>query len=157
MSTTKRKRKSTKKSAPTASEGNNVKVHYKGTLNDGTVFDSSYDRNETIEFTVGSGQMIPGFDAAVNGMTVGEKKTVNLEVNEAYGERIDEAVREVPKTSFPEDFEFETGVVVEGSINGNQVRGSIEEVSDESVIIDFNHPMAGQPLNFEIELVEIGE
>tara|TARA_Y100000592_G_scaffold68773_1_gene106892 strand:+ start:10685 stop:11158 length:474 start_codon:yes stop_codon:yes gene_type:complete len=157
MSTTKRKRKSTKKTAPTAGEGNNVKVHYRGTLNDGTVFDSSYDRNETIEFTVGSGQMIPGFDAAVNGMTVGEKKTVNLEIDEAYGERIDEAVREVPKTSFPEDFEFETGVVVEGSINGNQVRGSIEEVSDESVIIDFNHPMAGQPLNFEIELVEIGE
>ncbi len=157
MSTTKRKRKSTKNTAPTAGEGNNVKVHYKGTLNDGTVFDSSYDRNETIEFTVGSGQMIPGFDAAVNGMSVGEKKTVNLAVDEAYGERIDEAVREVPKTSFPEDFEFNTGVVVEGSINGNQVRGSIEEINEEAVIIDFNHPMAGQELNFEIELVEIGE
>ena len=101
--------------------------------------------------------MIPGFDAAVNGMSVGEKKTVNLDVTEAYGERIDEAVREVPKTSFPEDFEFNTGVVVEGSINGNQVRGSIEEINEEAVIIDFNHPMAGQELNFEIELVEIGE
>ena len=157
MSTTKRKRKSTKKTAPTAGEGNNVKVHYRGTLNDGTVFDSSYDRNETIEFTVGAGQMIPGFDAAVNGMAVGEKKTINLEVNDAYGERIDEAVREVPKTSFPNDFEFSNGVTVEGSINGNQVRGTIEEINEESVIIDFNHPMAGQPLNFEIELVEIGE
>jgi len=156
MSTTKRKRKSTKKAEPTANEGNNVKVHYKGTLNDGTVFDSSYDRGETIEFTVGTGQMIPGFDAAVNGMTIGEKKTVNLAINEAYGDRIDEAVRQVPKTSFPDDFEFNSGVVVEGSINGNQVRGTIEEITDDSVIIDFNHPMAGKELNFEIELMEIG-
>ena len=156
---TKKKRTTNKKTAATvtAANGSNVKVHYRGTLNDGTVFDSSYDRGEAIAFTVGSGQMIPGFDSAVNGMTTGEKKTVNLTPDQAYGERIDEAVRDVPKTSFPDDFEFTSGVPVEGNVNGNPVRGIIEEVTDDSVVIDFNHPMAGQPLNFEIELIEIGE
>ena len=83
-----KKKRATKKTAATvtAANGSNVKVHYRGTLNDGTVFDSSYDRGEAIAFTVGSGQMIPGFDSAVNGMTTGEKKTVNLTPDQAYGE-----------------------------------------------------------------------
>jgi len=141
----------------TAVNGSNVKVHYRGTLNDGTVFDSSYDRGTAVAFTVGSGQMIPGFDNAVEGMAQGEKKTVNLTADQAYGQRIEEAVRDIPKTSFPDDFAFTNGVPVEGSVNGNNVRGIIEEVSDDSVKIDFNHPMAGRDLNFEIELVEVGE
>ena len=153
--TTKKTTKKATSSTVTAMDGSSVKVHYRGTLNDGTVFDSSYDRGETITFTIGAGQMIPGFDSAVNGMTLGEKKTVNLKPEQAYGDRIDEAVRDVPKTSFPDDFEFNNGVPVEGNVNGNAVRGIIEEVNEDSVTIDFNHPMAGRDLNFEIELVDV--
>ena len=153
--TTKKTTKKATSSTVTAMDGSSVKVHYRGTLNDGTVFDSSYDRGETITFTIGAGQMIPVFDSAVNGMTLGEKKTVNLKPEQAYGDRIDEAVRDVPKTSFPDDFEFNNGVPVEGNVNGNAVRGIIEEVNEDSVTIDFNHPMAGRDLNFEIELVDV--
>ena len=148
-------KKSTKKTEVTATNGSNVKVHYRGTLNDGTVFDSSYDRGETIGFTVGSGQMIPGFDSAVNGMALGEKKNVQMPPDQAYGDRNPDAIRDVPKQSFPDDFEFVEGGIVEGSSNGHALRGTIQEVSNNSVTIDFNHPMAGQDLNFEIELIEV--
>jgi len=138
-----------------AKEGRAVHVHYKGTFEDGTVFDSSYDRGEAIEFTVGAGQMIPGFDAAVNGMKVGETKTVTLEPEQAYGEHNPEGIQSVPKQSFPENFEFEAGVVIEGNVQNQPVRGVINQVEEEFVVIDFNHPMAGKNLNFDIELVEV--
>lgn len=138
-----------------AKEGRAVQVHYKGTFEDGTVFDSSYDRGETIGFTVGAGEMIPGFDAAVNGMKVGETKTVKIEPGEAYGEHNPEGIQAVPKESFPEDFEFEQGLVIEGSVQGQPVRGIISQVEDEVVVVDFNHPMAGKNLNFDIELVKV--
>ena len=138
-----------------AKEGRAVQVHYKGTFEDGTVFDSSYDRGETIGFTVGAGEMIPGFDAAVNGMKVGETKTVKIEPGEAYGEHNPEGIQAVPKQSFPEDFEFEQGLVIEGSVQGQPVRGIISQVEEEVVVVDFNHPMAGKNLNFDIELVKV--
>lgn len=138
-----------------AKAGRNVKVHYKGTLEDGTVFDSSYERSQPIGFEVGAGQMIKGFDSAVDGMKVGETKTVNIPSEQAYGPRYDEAVRDVPMNSFPEDFEFREGIIVEGEANGQPVRGAIIGVEGETVTVDFNHPLSGQDLNFDIELVEV--
>lgn len=138
-----------------AKEGREVKVHYKGTFDDGTVFDSSYDRGETIGFTIGAGEMIPGFDAAVQGMKVGETKTVTLEPDQAYGVHNPEGVQAVPKQSFPDNFEFEAGLVIEGNVEDQAVRGIIHQVEDDFVVIDFNHPMAGKNLNFDIELVDV--
>ena len=136
--------------------GNNVKVHYKGTLTDGEQFDSSYDRGETLPFTVGAGQMIKGFDAAVVGMEVGEKKTVSIPSAEAYGERREDAVQDVPKTVFPPDFEFRINETVQGADqNGQPLIAKILEENDETVKLDLNHPLAGKDLTFEIELVEI--
>ena len=140
-----------------AKAGRNVKVHYKGTLEDGTVFDSSYEREQPIGFEVGAGQMIKGFDTAVNGMKVGETKTVNIPSDEAYGPWYDEAVRDVPRKSFPEDFQFKEGIIVEGEANGQPVRGAIIDVMDEAVKVDFNHPLSGRNLNFDIELVEVNK
>lgn len=140
----------------TAENGSTVEVHYRGTLTDGTVFDSSYDRDQPIDFQIGAGTMIPGFNDAVIGMTVGEKKTVNLGPNEAYGAVNPNAVSEVSKVNFPSDFEFVSGQVVQGSNEqGHPVIGTINEVKSDVVVIDFNHPMAGKVLNFEIELVSV--
>ena len=138
-----------------AKEGRAVHVYYKGTFEDGTVFDSSYDRGETIGFTVGAGEMIPGFDAAVEGMKVGETKTIQIDPENAYGEHNPEGIQEVPKQSFPDDFQFEQGLVIEGNVQGQPVRGVISAVQEVSVVVDFNHPMAGKNLNFDIELVEV--
>ena len=138
-----------------AKEGRAVQVHYKGTFDDGTVFDSSYDRGETIGFTLGAGEMIPGFDTAVVGMNIGETKTVTLDPGQVYGDHNPEGVQAVPRESFPEDFEFEAGLVIEGSVEDQPVRGIISQIEDEFVVVDFNHPMAGKNLNFDIELVEV--
>ena len=114
-----------KKEEKEATEGSAVNVHYRGTLSDGTIFDSSYDRGEAISFTVGAGEMIPGFDAAINGMTIGEKKTINLTSEESYGPHNPDAIREVPKASFPDDFNFLEGHAVEGSAGGRPLRARI--------------------------------
>jgi peptidylprolyl isomerase len=141
----------------TAKNGDNVSVHYTGTLNDGTQFDSSHDRGEPISFTIGAGQMIAGFDSAVNGMTAGETKTVVLEPGQAYGDTNPEAIQVVPKSEFPDGFEFIVGGIVEGQYpNGQAFRATITEAADTEATVDFNHPMAGKTLNFEIELVTIG-
>ena len=141
-----------------AKNGDTVSVHYKGTLQDGTVFDSSHDRGETIDFQVGAGQMIKGFNDAVVDMEVGETKTVTVPPDEGYGTVNPNAVMEFPKTSFPEDMPLREGEVVQGnSPAGSPMIGTINEVSGETVVVDFNHPMAGKELNFEIELVEIHE
>lgn len=136
--------------------GSNVKVHYKGTLTDGVQFDSSYDRGETLPFTVGAGQMIKGFDAAVVGMEVGETKTVTIPSAEAYGDRQETAIQEVPKSVFPEGFEFKINESVQGADqNGRPLIAKILEEKEETVKLDLNHPLAGQDLTFEIEMVEI--
>lgn len=138
-----------------AKDGRAVQVHYKGTFEDGTVFDSSYDRGQTIGFTVGAGEMIPGFDAAVKGMKIGETKSVTIEPEQAYGDHNPEGVQAVSKQQFPEDFEFQEGIVIEGSVQGQPVRGVISQVDSETVVVDFNHPMAGRNLNFDIELIDV--
>ena len=136
--------------------GNTGSVHYRGTLNDGTEFDSSHSRNEALTFQVGAGQMISGFDSAVVGMAVGETKNISLSPENAYGETIPEAITDVPKTAFPEGYNFQVDEMVHGQNDlGQPVVGRIHEVKDQEVTIDFNHPMAGKDLNFEIELVSI--
>ena len=141
----------------TATKGSQVKVHYMGTLDDGTQFDSSYDRGEPIAFTVGSGEMIDGFDAAVVGMSEGEKKTITLSPTEAYGEVNPDAYTTLSRTAFPDDFPVEDGgrVPLTGPNNEHFV-GVISKFDDDEVTVDLNHPMAGKTLNFDIEVVEIG-
>ncbi len=136
--------------------GHNVKVHYVGTLNDGSEFDSSHNRGEALEFEVGSGKMIRGFDAALVGMTVGESKKVTLAPEQAYGDRIEEAIQTVPKTTFPPEFTLEEGQVVRGANKAGQpMMAIIAQLNKDDVVLDLNHPLAGKELNFEIELVDI--
>tara|TARA_Y100000592_G_scaffold16371_1_gene24271 strand:- start:6325 stop:6765 length:441 start_codon:yes stop_codon:yes gene_type:complete len=137
--------------------GNIVSVHYKGTLNDGSQFDSSYDRGEPIQFTVGSGQMIPGFEKNVVGMTVGEAKEFTLTPEDAYGERTQEAIHEVSKEMFPDGFTFEVGAMIQGEQDGRPLLARIISEQESTVELDFNHPMAGQDLTFNIEVVDINE
>ena len=140
----------------TVENGNSVELHYKGTFPDGEVFDSSWDRGETMNILVGQGRLIKGFEAALLGMTEGETKTVNLTAEEAYGPVIEEAIISVPKSAFPENFAFEEGTSVQGqNKNGSPVLAKIVKLNEDSVILDHNHPLAGKDINFEIELVKI--
>lgn len=136
--------------------GDSVKVHYVGTLNDGNEFDNSYKRGSTLDFQVGGGQMIKGFDDALVEMEVGQKKTVNIKPEEAYGPRREEAITAVAKENFPPDFVAKEGEMVQGRTeSGQPINALIIEVQENDVILDMNHPLAGEELNFEIELVEI--
>jgi FKBP-type peptidyl-prolyl cis-trans isomerase 2 len=138
-----------------AKVGDQVQVHYTGTLADGTVFDSSAGR-DPLEFTIGSGQVIPGFDKAVEGMKVGEKKTVAIPAEEAYGPHLDGMLVEVPRDKLPSGQTPEVGQrLVVAQPDGRQAIVTITSVSDNTVTIDTNHPLAGQDLTFEIELVKI--
>ena len=136
--------------------GNTVSVHYRGTLNDGTEFDSSHSRGEPLTFQVGAGQMIRGFDAALPGMAVGETKSITLTPDQAYGDSNPEAITDIPKTAFPDGFDYQVDAMIQGQNDmGQPLVGTINEVKENDVTIDFNHPMAGKDLNFEIELVSI--
>lgn len=137
--------------------GNTVDVHYVGTLNDGTEFDNSRTRGQTLNFTVGSGQMISGFNDAVVGMAPGETKTVTLSPEQAYGPRNPEATTVVPKEAFGADFPFEIGGMIQGNGPSGPFLAKIEAVTDTEVTLDLNHPLAGKELNFEIELVSVGD
>jgi peptidylprolyl isomerase len=135
--------------------GDTVRVHYKGTLADGSLFDSSEGR-DPLEFVVGSGQVIPGFDAAVSELTVGDTATVTIPAADAYGERAEEGLQTFPRDAFPPDTDPEVGWAVELSgPDGQPVPATIAEVTDESITLDFNHPLAGEDLTFEITLVEV--
>ena len=137
--------------------GNKVSVHYRGTLNDGSEFDSSYGREEPVSFEVGSGEMIPGFDSAIPGMEIGQKKEITLTSDQAYGERNENAVQTIPRTEFPTDFEVVVGATVQGQApTGQPFLAKIVSENETAVTLDFNHPLAGQDLNFAIELVNIG-
>jgi len=135
--------------------GDTVKVHYRGTLDDGTEFDSSKGR-DPLEFEVGSGQVIPGFDAAVIGLEPGEKVTVTIPAAEAYGEHHPDGLQPFPASAFPSPPQVGWAVQLAGP-NGEPVPAVVADIQDESVILDFNHPLAGKDLTFELELVEIGE
>lgn len=140
----------------TVQEGNTVEVHYVGTFEDGTEFDSSHSRGETISFKVGTGQMIAGFDAAVLGMSIGETKEVSLEPDQAYGDANPEHVKTYPREVFPAEVQLTEGVTVSGQNElGQPLIAKIMKVEDDTVLLDFNHPMAGKVLNFSIEMVNI--
>ncbi|PLY00148.1 MAG: peptidylprolyl isomerase [Desulfuromonas sp.] len=132
-----------------------VKVHYTGTLEDGTVFDSSRER-EPLEFTVGGGEMIKGFDSAVVGMEVGESKKFTIEAADAYGERRDEMVFQVERSQLPEGMEPEVGQHLQTEAEGGHpVILEIVAIEDANVTLDGNHPLAGKDLNFDIEVMGI--
>ena len=138
-----------------ASQGDTVRVHYTGTLTDGTQFDSSAGR-EPLEFTLGSGQVIPGFDAGVTGMEPGESKTVMILAADAYGPRRPEMVLEVGHEQFPDDMVPEVGQQLQLSQpDGQAVVVTVTEVTDDGVLLDANHPLAGEDLRFELTLDSI--
>jgi peptidylprolyl isomerase len=134
-----------------------AKVHYTGSLSDGTVFDSSRERNEPLEFTVGTGQVIKGFDDAVSEMTVGDTKTVTIPAAEAYGPYREDMVFEVATTQFAEGVVPEVGMQLQGQAEEGAAPMvvTVKKIEDEKVTLDANHPLAGQDLTFEIELVEV--
>ncbi len=137
-------------------DGDTVKVHYKGSLEDGSVFDSSEDR-EPLEFTLGSGQLIPGFEKAVIGMEQGESTTITIPSKEAYGEPREDLILDVPKDNLPDDIEPQIGMQLQvNRPDGDPIPVRVTNVGDEQVKLDANHPLAGEDLTFEIELVEIG-
>ena len=135
-------------------EGRSVSVHYVGTLDDGTVFDTSRGR-EPISFEVGSGKVIAGFDQAVLGLKVGESKSVRIAKDEAYGERNENAVLVVPRTAFPEDMEITPGMQVQGSGPDGEFPAIVTAIAANGVTLDMNHPLAGMDLTFDIEVVEV--
>ena len=138
-----------------AKSGDTVKIHYTGTLDDGTQFDSSAGR-EPLEFKLGSGQVIPGFDKAVNGMAVGESKEVNIAPEDAYGPRHEQMIQEVPRSALPPDLTPEVGVGLQArGQDGQAIDLTVTAVNEESITVDGNHPLAGKALNFAIELVSI--
>ena len=135
--------------------GDKVKVHYHGRLDNGETFDKSEGR-EPLEFEVGSGMVIKGFDDGVTGMAVGEKKTINIPFNEAYGPKNPEMIIDMPKDRFPKDMEIEIGMPLGMSDSqGNQFQVVVTQIKEESVVLDANHPLAGQDLTFDLELIEI--
>lgn len=138
-----------------ARSGDTVRIHYTGKLPDGTPFDSS-DGRDPLEFELGSGKIIPGLDREIVGMEVGEKKTVEVSADDAYGPHHDEAVQEVQRSEIPENIELAHGMELQATDQGGQVvRLRVVELTEETVTLDANHPLAGQDLVFEIELVEI--
>jgi len=140
---------------PEAKEGDTVRVHYKGTLNDGEVFEDTTDK-EPLEFTLGEEDILPGFSEAITGMSPGDEKTIEIDSDEAFGPRQEDLVQEVPQDQFPEDIELEEGVQLEiPQEGGGVVHAIVSELGESEVTLDANHPLAGEDLTFEIELVEI--
>lgn len=138
----------------TAAQGDTVRVHYTGTLDDGTVFDSSEGR-DPLKFTIGSNALIPGFESAVVGLTVGESTRVVIGPEDAYGPRLDGKVVVVERSRLPDEPEPEPGMVLQARGSEGTVLLTITDVAGDMVTLDGNHPLAGQQLTFEIELAEI--
>lgn len=138
-----------------AKAGDTVHVHYKGTLDDGSVFDSS-EGKDPISFTLGNGEVIDGFDHAVEGMNIGDKKTERFEPANAYGDHRQELVFTVPKDQMPEGAEIEVGDMLQvGFPDGSSSAVTVAAVDEDGVKLDANHPLAGKALTFELELVGI--
>jgi len=135
--------------------GDTIRLHYTGTLADGTTFDSSAGR-EPLQFEVGSGQIIPGLDAAMPGMTVGEKKTVTIPPELAYGAHNPEAVQSIPRAQIPDHIPTEVGTQLQVQTpDGRPMPVVVTAADEQSVTLDANHPLAGKSLTFDVELVEI--
>jgi FKBP-type peptidyl-prolyl cis-trans isomerase 2 len=138
-----------------AKTGDTVRIHYTGTLSDGSTFDTSSGR-EPLEFTVGSGQIIPGLDRAIAGMSVGDKKTVEVPASEAYGDRNPDGIQSVPREQVPDHIPLDPGTQLQVQTgDGRTLPVLVAEVTEEAVVLDANHPLAGKDLTFEVELVEI--
>ena len=138
-----------------AKKGDVVRVHYTGRLTDGKQFDSSVGRTP-LEFTVGAGQMIKGFDAGVVGMAIGEKKVINISPEEGYGPKNPEAIIEFPKEQVPQDMKLEPGMELTlQNQHGHPVPVVVTEVKEDVIILDANHSLAGKDLVFDVALVEI--
>jgi peptidylprolyl isomerase len=138
-----------------AKAGDTVKIHYSGSLSDGTQFDSSEGR-EPLEFAVGTGSVIPGFDKAVEGMAIGESKSVTIPPEEAYGPRHEQLIQDVPNSALPDDIAPAVGMQLQGkSADGQVMNLTVTDIKDDAITVDANHPLAGQELTFDIELVEI--
>lgn len=137
-----------------ARQGNTVRVHYTGTLSDGTVFDSSRGRTP-LEFTLGTGQVIPGFESAIEGMQPGEEREVTIPAVDAYGPRREELLLAVPRDQFPPNIAPEVGQQLQMSSGDQRQIVTVREVSDDAVTLDANHPLAGEDLTFALELVEV--
>jgi len=135
--------------------GQTVSVHYIGTLDDGTQFDNSYDRGAPLEFEVGVGKVIPGFDQALLGMSIGETRSVALPMDEAYGPINEEAFQTLPRDAFPREMELSEGLQVQGQGPAGPVIATVVAASENEVQLNMNHPLAGKNLNFKIELVSI--
>ena len=139
----------------TARDGDIVHVHYTGRLDDGSVFDASEGRNP-LAFKLGAGQVIPGFEQAIDGMEVGGSKTVRIPVDEAYGMRRDDLVLEVPRSQLPDDLEVDVGARLEMQRgDGQSLPVMVVAADDAAITLDANHPLAGQALTFELHLVAI--
>ena len=139
----------------TIKEGDTVKVHYTGKIENGTIFDSSKER-EPLEFTIGEGKLIPGFEKAIVGMNVGDSNTVTIPSDEAYGEKRDDMVVDVNRDQIPEDIKPEVGQQLQiQQKDGDAIPVVITDITDDSVKLDANHPLAGEDLTFEIEIVEV--
>ncbi len=138
-----------------AKQGDTVRVHYTGKLTDGTLFDSSSGR-QPLEFTLGAGNVIPGFEAAILDMFIGENKTITIASEQAYGPRIEEAVRRFPRSGIPQDIQLEVGIQLQAhDPEGRPIMFTVIELDDNDVTLDANHPLAGKDLVFELELVEV--
>ena len=138
-----------------AKAGDKVKVHYTGKLENGDVFDSSQGR-EPLEFTLGQGMVIPGFDEGISGMEVGQKKSLTIEPAQAYGDRREDLEVMIKKNVIPEDIDPKVGLQLQmQNPDGQMINVVITEVNDDDVKLDANHPLAGKTLIFDVELVEI--
>ncbi len=136
-------------------QGSKVKLHYTGTLDDGSVFDSSKDK-DPLEFEVGQGQVIPGFEEGVIGLKAGDKKTINIPADKAYGSYDEKRIGEYPKSNVPENMEVKIGAkIFLQSPDGGVAIATIKEIKDDILLLDLNHPLAGKDLTFEIEIIEI--
>ena len=133
--------------------GSKVKVHYTGTLNDGTVFDSS-EGKQPLEFTIGENQVIPGFENGIKEMKLNEEKTIKIKPEEAYGEKNEQLIVSVPRSKFPPNIEVGGMLLLKGP-QGERISATVSEVKEDIILIDMNNPLAGKELNFKVKVVAI--
>ena len=133
--------------------GDKIKIHYTGTLNDGTVFDSS-DGREPLEFTIGANQVIAGFENGVKDMKLNQEKIIKIKPQDAYGEKNEQLIVSIPREKLPPEIEVDGKLILKGP-QGQNIPAVIKEVKDDDVVIDLNHPLAGEELTFKVKVVGI--